>query len=161
MTRSLPPAEHSNREDSARAGSSILLRDETGLVIYRRLADLVLACHALVVVFFMGGGLLSWRYPWVALLHIPLAVWVTTVFLVDLPCPLTPLENHLRKAAGDQGYEGGCVDHYLVSFLARPRDKGGTRQEEIALGVLFGVVSFVVHAVNFTQYRAAIAGVIG
>jgi hypothetical protein len=101
-------------------------------VIYRRLADLVLACHALVVVFFMG--------------------WT---------CPLTPLENRLRKAAGEQGYEGGCVDHYLVPFIARPRDKGSTRQEEIVVGVVFGVVSFVIHAANFAQYRDAIAGLTG
>ena len=94
------------------------------------------------------------------MLHVPLALWVTTLFLVDLPCRLTPLENRLRKAAGQQGYEGGFVDHYLMSFLARPREKGGTRQEEIALGVIFGVVSFVVHALNFAQYRAAMAGLI-
>jgi hypothetical protein len=130
-------------------------------VIYRRLADLVLACHALVIVFFMGGGLLSWRYPWVALLHIPLAAWVTAVFLMDWTCPLTPLENRLRRAAGEQGYEGGFVDHYLGPFIARPRDKGSTRQEEIGLGVVFGVVSFVVHAANFAQYRAAFDGLIG
>ena len=130
-------------------------------MIYRRFADLVLACHALVVVFFMCGGLLSWRYPWVAVLHVPLAAWVTTIFLVDVPCPLTPLENRLRKTAGQQGYEGGFVDHYVSAFLARPREKGGTRQEEIVLGVVFGVVSFVVHAANFAQYRAAIAALAG
>ena len=131
------------------------------MVIHRRLADLVLACHALVIVFFMCGGILSWRYPWVALLHIPLAAWVTAVFLMDWTCPLTPLENRLRKAAGEQGYEGGFVDHYLGPFIARPRDKGSTRQEEITLGVIFGVVSFVVHALNFAQYRAAIAALTG
>jgi hypothetical protein len=125
-------------------------------VIYRRLADLVVACHALVIVFFLCGGLLSWRYLWVALLHIPLAAWVTVVFIMDWPCPLTPLENHLRKAAGDQGYEGSFVDHYLVPFIARPREKGSTRQEEIGMGVLFGVVSFAQHAVNFAKYRDAI-----
>jgi hypothetical protein len=32
-------------------------------VIYRRLADLVVAVHALIVVFFLCGGLLSWRHP--------------------------------------------------------------------------------------------------
>ena len=72
-------------------------------MIYRRLADLVLACHALVIVLFMGGGVLSWRYPWVALLHIPLAAWVTAVFIMDWTCPLTPLENRLRRAAGELG----------------------------------------------------------
>ena len=129
-------------------------------MIYRRLADAVVACHALIVVFFLCGGLLSCRHAWVALIHIPLAAWVTAVFLFDWTCPLTPLENQLRKAAGQQGYEGGFVDHYLVPFIARPRDKGSTRQEEIGLGVLFGGVSFAVHALNFAQYRDAVAGLI-
>jgi hypothetical protein len=130
-------------------------------VIYGRLADLVLACHALVVVFFVTGGVLSWRYPWVALLHIPLAAWVAAVFIMDWTCPLTPLENRLRRAAGQHGYEGGFVDHYLMTFVARPKDKGSTRQEEIALGVIFAGVSFAVHAVNFAQYRAALARLTG
>lgn len=127
-------------------------------MIYRRLADLVVACHALIVVFFMVGGLLSWRYAWVAVFHIPLAAWVTAVFILDWTCPLTPLENRLRKAAGEQGYEGGFVDHYLMPFIARPRDKGSTRQEEIGVGVLFGGVSLALHAANFAQYRDAILG---
>ena len=130
-------------------------------MIYRRLADVVLATHALVVVFFVTGGVLSWRYPWVALLHIPLAAWVAAVFIMDWTCPLTPLENRLRKAAGQQGFEGGFVDHYIMPFVARPKGKGSTRQEEIALGVIFGGVSFAVHAVNFAQYRAALAGLTG
>ena len=130
-------------------------------MIYRRLADLVVAVHALVVVFFICGGVLSWRYPWLALIHVPLAIWVTAVFILDVECPLTPLENRLRKAAGDRGYENGFVDHYLGRFIARPRDKGSTRQQEIAEGVIFGVVSFAVHALNFAHYRAAIAGLIG
>ena len=94
------------------------------------------------------------------MIHIPLAAWVTAVFLMDWTCPLTPLENHLRKAAGEQGYEGGFVDHYLLPFFARPREKGSTRQEEIGVGVLFAVASFAVHAVNVAQYRDAIAGLI-
>jgi hypothetical protein len=130
-------------------------------MIYRRLADLVVAVHALIIVFFLCGGLLSWRYPWLALIHIPLAVWVTTVFLVDIECPLTPLENRLRKAGGEHGYDTSFVDHYLGPFIARPREKGSTRQEEIGMGVLFGGVSFAVHAVNFAQYRAAVEALTG
>ena len=104
---------------------------------------------------------MSWRYPWVALIHIPLAAWVTAVFIMDWTCPLTPLENHLRKAAGEHGYDASFVDHYLVPFLARPRDKGSTRQEEIGAGVLFGGVSLALHVMNFAQYRDAIAGLAG
>ena len=100
-------------------------------MIYRRFADLVLACHALVVVFFMCGGLLSWRYPWVAVLHVPLAAWVTTIFLVDVPCPLTPLEKHWRQLGGGAGYEGGFIEHYVTATLY---PHGLTRGVQLLLG---------------------------
>jgi len=32
-------------------------------------------------------------------------------------CPLTPLENHLRAAAGHGGYAGGFVEHYLLAVI--------------------------------------------
>ena len=130
----------------------------TDVVIYRRLADLVVACHAVVVIFFVIGGPLSWRFVWIALLHIPVAAWVAAVFIMDWTCPLTPLENRLRRAAGEEGYAGGFVAHYLMPFVARPKEKGSTRQEEIVLGVVFAVVSIAVHAVNFARYRDAIVG---
>jgi hypothetical protein len=130
-------------------------------VIYRRLADLVVVVHALLVVLAMFGTILSGRYPWVALIHIPLAAWVTALLIMDLKCPLTPLENQLRNAAGEQGYEGSFVDHYLVPIVAPSQDKRGTRRGEIAAGVFFGGVSFWMHAMNFAKYRDAIASLIG
>ena len=32
-------------------------------------------------------------------------------------CPLTPLENAWRVRAGESGYSGGAIDHYVVSAL--------------------------------------------
>jgi hypothetical protein len=32
-------------------------------------------------------------------------------------CPLTPLENFLRKKGGEAGYAGGFIDHYVARFL--------------------------------------------
>jgi hypothetical protein len=130
-------------------------------MVYRRLADLVVVVHALLVLLASFGAVLSWRYTWVALIHIPIAVWVTLLYILNLKCPLTPLENHLRNAAGAQGYDGSFVDHYLGGSLARAGDKGSARQQEIAIGVLFGGASFAMHAVNFAEYREAIAGLFG
>ncbi len=31
--------------------------------------------------------------------------------------PLTPLENQLRRRAGEMGYEGGFIEHYLIPLL--------------------------------------------
>jgi Protein of Unknown function (DUF2784) len=42
---------------------------------YRTLADLVVGAHALFVVFVVAGGLLALRWPWVAAVHLPAAVW--------------------------------------------------------------------------------------
>jgi hypothetical protein len=32
-------------------------------------------------------------------------------------CPLTPLENRLRTAAGGSGYEAGFIAHYLAPLI--------------------------------------------
>ena len=34
-------------------------------------------------------------------------------------CPLTPLENALRARAGQQGYAGGFIEHYLTAAIYR------------------------------------------
>lgn len=131
-------------------------------MIYRRLADLVVAVHALISLFFLIGGVICWRYPAVAVVHIPLAVWVTASFIAGWTCPLTPLENHLRRAAGDRGYDGGFIEHYLARLVARPsagpdESPAEHRQAEFAVGVLFGGLSFALHAVNIAPYRDALA----
>ncbi len=43
--------------------------------------------------------------------------WGCAVEFLGLPCPLTPLENRLRRAAGDAGYSGGFVEHYLLPLI--------------------------------------------
>jgi len=32
-------------------------------------------------------------------------------------CPLTPLENSLRRAAGEAGYTGGFVETYVLPLV--------------------------------------------
>ncbi len=80
-------------------------------------ADVVLTLHLCFVVFAVGGGFLTWRWPWVAWLHVPALLWGAWVELSSQICPLTPLENHLRILAGEAGYSGGFLQHYLVPVL--------------------------------------------
>src|ERR671910_542296 len=82
-------------------------------MLNRLLADLVMLVHALVAVFFLLGGALAHFDHWVGLFHFPLAAWVCSAYIMGWTCPLTPLENHYRKAAGEQGYEGSFIEHYL------------------------------------------------
>ena len=81
------------------------------------LASLVLLLHALFILSAIFGALaaLLWRYA--PLLHLPALAWGIWIQLVGGICPLTSLENSLRRAAGEAGYEGGCLEHYLTSIL--------------------------------------------
>ncbi|AHG39947.1 hypothetical protein N018_06680 [Pseudomonas syringae CC1557] len=86
-------------------------------MFYRVAADAVVAFHLLFIVFVLVGGLWVLRRPWLALLHVPAIIWGAVVEFLHLYCPLTPLENALRSKAGEQGYEGGFVEHYLIPLI--------------------------------------------
>jgi hypothetical protein len=111
----------------------------------RALADAVVVLHALFVVFALfGGALILWQ-PRVAILHLPAAAWAAWVEFTGTICPLTPLENEWRHAAGAAGYQGGFVEHHLVPALY---PDGLTPRMQVALGV-------VVVAVNASLYGFA------
>lgn len=96
------------------------------------LADLVVALHLAFVAFAIAGGLLVWRYPWVAWLHLPALLWAIGIEIYGGVCPLTPLENQLRVMAGEAGYAGGFVEHYLLPVLY---PAGLTRDTQVVLGL--------------------------
>ena len=83
-------------------------------MIYRALADLVLVLHLAFIVFVVAGGLLALRWRWVPLVHVPAALWGVYIEVSGGVCPLTPLENALRR---DAGYAGSFVEHYLVPLI--------------------------------------------
>jgi hypothetical protein len=120
---------------------------------YRILADLVLGVHALFVVFVVAGGLLALRWPWVAAVHLPAAVWGTLIEFGGWICPLTPLEKSLRASAGQAGYEGGFIEHYLLPVLY---PAGLSQGVQIVLGSLVIAVNLVVYGLLLR--RAARAG---
>lgn len=73
---------------------------------YRIGADLVLMLHFLFAAFAVFGGVfVAWNFSW-AWLHIPTVLWSSMVNLMSWTCPLTPLENTLRKRAGQAEYAG-------------------------------------------------------
>lgn len=106
------------------------------------LADLVVVVHALFVVFAVFGGLLVVPYPRVIWLHIPALVWGAAVELLQLTCPLTPLEVGLRRQAGEAGYSGGFIEEYLLPILYPP---GLGSRTQLVLGaglVLFNLIVY-------------------
>jgi len=86
-------------------------------VFHKLAADLLVVIHALFVLFVVLGGVVVWRWPRLAWLHLPAAAWGAWIEFTGSICPLTPLEQSLRRAAGGIGYEGGFIDHYLLPVL--------------------------------------------
>jgi hypothetical protein len=80
-------------------------------------ADAVLLLHLLFIAFAVLGAALLWRWPRVVWLHVPTALWGAYIEFSGGLCPLTPLENRLRRAAGEQGYSGSFVEHYLLPLI--------------------------------------------
>jgi len=122
---------------------------------YRVLADLVVGVHALFVVFVVAGGLLALRWPWVAAAHLPAAVWGTLIEFRGWICPLTPLEQSLRASAGQAGYEGGFIEHYLLPVLY---PAGLTQRVQLVLGSLVIAVNVVVYGLLLWRRRRGRAG---
>lgn len=81
------------------------------------LADALVVVHLLFVAFVMAGGFLLLRWPGLAGLHLPAALWGAWIEFSGGICPLTPLENRLHAEAGEAGYRGGFVEHYLLPLL--------------------------------------------
>ncbi|TWC34990.1 uncharacterized protein DUF2784 [Pseudomonas sp. SJZ079] len=86
-------------------------------MLLRLAADAVLLTHLLFIAFVLFGGLLVLRWRWLVCFHLPAAAWGVAAELWHLQCPLTPLENSLRQAAGQAGYSGSFVEHYLVPLI--------------------------------------------
>jgi hypothetical protein len=57
-------------------------------------------------------------------------------------CPLTPLENDLRRAAGDAGYAGGFIEHYVIPVVY---PAGLTREIQLTLGLAVIVINAVAY----------------
>ena len=101
------------------------------------LADAVLLLHLAFIVFVAAGALLLWRWPRLAWLHVPAVLWGAYAELSGTICPLTPLENRLRAAAGEQGYAGDFIGHYLLALIY-PQGLTRGAQLLIGAGVLIG-----------------------
>ena len=86
-------------------------------LVYGLSADLLVLFHVAFVAFALFGALaVAWR-PQLAVLHVPAAIWAVLVEMNAWICPLTPWEQSLRRAAGQAGYAGSFVDHYVLPIL--------------------------------------------
>jgi Protein of Unknown function (DUF2784) len=121
-------------------------------MFYRLLADCLVLVHLAFVVFVVAGGfLILWR-PSLRWVHLPAAVWGALIEFTGWICPLTPWEQELRLKAGEVGYTGGFIEHYLLPILY---PQGLTPRIQVALGLLVISVNVAIYAfVGLRRVRA-------
>ena len=112
------------------------------------IADLIVLLHFAFVVFVVLGGLLALRWPRVIWLHVPAVIWGAVVEFTGWICPLTPLENRLRAAAGESGYERDFIAHYILPALY---PNGLTRNDQLMLGGIALAINVAIYAVVITR----------
>jgi hypothetical protein len=119
-------------------------------MLQRVLADLVLVVHLGFVVFVLAGGLLALRWRWVPWVHLPAAFWGAFIELSGGICPLTPLENRLRAAAGEDTYTGDFIAQLVGPVLYPP---GLTREIQLLLAVLLVAFNALVYTTVWRRHR--------
>jgi hypothetical protein len=117
---------------------------------YHLAADVLLIAHLAFIVFVMLGGLLLLKWPRLIYLHLPAVVWGILVELRGWLCPLTPLEQHYRALAGETGYSGGFVQHYLLPLIY---PAGLTRDVQTLLALCVITINLVIYAGIYVKYR--------
>ena len=111
-------------------------------MLFRLAADAVLLVHLGFVVFAVLGALLVLRWRWLALAQLPAAAWACYIEVSGRLCPLTGWENRLRTAAGEVGYAGGFVEHYVLPVLY---PAALTRDTQFALALVVVAVNLAVY----------------
>ncbi len=114
-------------------------------------ADAVVVVHLLFILFVVFGAFLVERWPKMAWLHLPAVLWGMGIEWSGLICPLTPIENMLRNAAGDQGYAGGFIEQYLMPVVY---PVGLTRHVQVMLGIAVMGVNLVLYGRIVARWKA-------
>ena len=112
------------------------------IVMAQTAADVIVLVHLAFILFVAVGGLLVLRWPKIAWVHVPAVVWGALIELAGWICPLTPLENRLRAAAGEAAFAGGFIDQYIMPIVY---PAGLTRGMQLTLGAAVIAVNLVVY----------------
>lgn len=113
-------------------------------MFYRIAADAVVLTHFAFVLFVALGGFLVVRWNGLAWVHLPIAIYGTLIEFIGFVCPLTPLENALRRSGGEAGYDNSFVEQYIMRILY---PDGLTRRVEITLGIAVIVLNVIAYAI--------------
>ena len=119
---------------------------------YRLLADALVLVHAGFILFVVGGSFLALWKRWIVWLHLPSCLWGAVVEFYGWVCPLTPWEQALRTRAGQGGYTGGFIDHYLLPLIY---PSALTRHGQVVIGILVVLLNAMSYLALWSRFRRA------
>ena len=119
---------------------------------YRALADLTVLLHLGFIGFVVFGVVLVARWPRLLPVHLVCAAWGAYTEFTSTVCPLTPLENYFRHLAGEAGYQGGFIAHYLWPLIY---PAGLTPAIQVGLGIGVVALNAAGYAFLWRRWRRA------
>ena len=119
-------------------------------MLYQLAVNVIILLHFAFIVFVIIGGLLVFKWRWLIWLHIPASIWASLIAMVGWICPLTPVENMLRHAAGGEIYTDGFIERYLVPVIY---PSGLNREIFIAMGISVIVINVIIYTILFLKCK--------
>jgi hypothetical protein len=115
-------------------------------MIYRFLAVLVAIVHIGYAAFVAVGAFLVMRWPSLVWWHLAAVIWGCGTTIMDLGCPVTPLEKRLWQMGGREPYETGFINKYILRSNA-----SGTKSHtnHIILGLVLGIWNIALYSFLF------------
>jgi len=111
-------------------------------MLFRVLADFVMAFHFGFVLFVVLGGFLALKWKRLAWIHVPAFLWAALIEFAGWICPLTYLETWLIEQSGAHGFQEGFIEHYLFPLIY-PQEL--TRSLQVTLGVFVLSINIIIY----------------
>ena len=129
-------------------------------MLYRALADAAVGLHLAFILFVLLGGLLVFRWPRAAWVHVPVVLWGAAIEFGGWICPLTYLENHFRLKGAAEGYGASFVEHYMVPLIYPDLLFAGgfPRSGFIAIGVFVLAFNAAIYWRAWKRRRRSVTG---
>jgi hypothetical protein len=114
------------------------------------LANAVALVHAIAVVFMLTGALAAvvLNRPRLLLAHVPVSLTILALNLTGADCPLTSVELWFRERAGEPGYSGGFLRHYVVEPMGFDIHAPSTQVGIYVVAVLPNLIAYGLLAVS-------------
>ena len=123
-------------------------------MIYRILLESLIAAHFAFILFIVFGALLALARQRMIFLHLPALIYGLASELLNIKCPIEPLESWLRDLSFESGFGVGILEPYLIGLIYPPawNQSFGNLMAVLLLGFNLLVYSFV-----FLRWRHRIA----